>query len=68
MAEQDRDRYGDKLKDVERGREDDYFARRDRELLKKMRESAAAERCPTCGSPLPVQANGPAACPRCPSP
>lgn len=67
MAEQDRDRYGDKMKEVERGREDDYFARRDRELLEKMREKAAAERCPTCDSPLQTQANGGAVCPRCPS-
>jgi hypothetical protein len=66
MAEQDRDRYGDKLKEVERGREDDYFARRDRELLKKMRENAAAERCPICGSPLQGQVNSSAVCPRCP--
>ena len=26
------------LRDVEKGREDDYFARRDRELLEKMRK------------------------------
>jgi hypothetical protein len=34
---QEKDRFGDKMKEVEKGREDDYFARRDRELLEKMR-------------------------------
>jgi len=37
MAEE-KDRLGNKLRDVEKGREDDYFARRDRELLEKMRK------------------------------
>ena len=36
MADE-KDRYGDKLRDVERGREDSYFAERDRELLEKIR-------------------------------
>lgn len=37
MGDEQKDRLGDKLRDVERGREDDYFKRRDRELLEKMR-------------------------------
>ncbi len=56
----EKDRLGDKLRDVERGREDDYFARRDRELLEKMRSGQGSEaeaslrqgaigRCPKCG-------------------
>ena len=39
----EKDRFGDKLKDVERGREDSYFAQRDRELLEKMRSGADQE-------------------------
>lgn len=37
MANEQKDRFGDKLRDAEKGREDEYFARRDRELLEKMR-------------------------------
>lgn len=59
----EKDRLGDKLKDVERGREDHYFAEQDRRLLEKMREAKVAEeeqktraaarmRCPKCGEGL----------------
>jgi len=44
---EERDRYGDKLRDVEKGREDQWAAERDRELLVKLRghadERAVAE-------------------------
>ena len=33
MAADEKDRLGDKLRDVERAREDLYFAERDRQLL-----------------------------------
>ena len=56
---EDKDRYGDKLRDAERGREDEYFAKRDRELAEKMRHQAGATtgpdahgRCPKCGQHL----------------
>jgi hypothetical protein len=60
MAREDKDRFGEKLKDVERAREDQYFAERDRELLAKLRgakgdegeavlKEAAQMRCPKCG-------------------
>jgi len=59
----DKDRLGDKLHDVEKGREDEYFARRDRELIEKLRKdkeklfkdelhAAAAMICPRCGAQL----------------
>jgi len=60
MAEE-KDRFGDKLRDAERGREEDYFARRDREMIEKLRKKdpagESAERkgsglCPRCGNPL----------------
>src|SRR5689334_13434055 len=61
MADE-KDRYGDKLREVEKGREDKFFAERDRELLDKLKTddapgatSAAAGgtmRCPKDGSAL----------------
>lgn len=59
----EKDRLGDKLRDAERGREDQYFAQRDRELLEKLKHSKTAEtesalrevarlRCPKCGERL----------------
>jgi Transcription factor zinc-finger len=59
----EKDAFGDKLKDRERAEEDLYFAKRDRELVEKMRgqddagrEAAARElargRCPRCGQRL----------------
>ena len=38
-----RDRFGDKLRDKEKADEDRYFAERDRELLRKMKEKAAED-------------------------
>jgi len=59
----EKDPFGDKLRDKERAEEDLYFAKRDRELLEKLRvkdeavqESASRElargRCPKCGTRL----------------
>jgi len=56
MADE-KDRFGDKLRDAERGGEDSYFAKRDRELLEKTRGKTAASGaaqmvCPKCGGAL----------------
>ncbi len=66
MARNEKDRLGDKLRDVERAREDQYFAERDRELLAKLRSGKEAEsdvlkeaarmRCPKCGARLKTRA------------
>ena len=59
----EKDPFGDKLREKERADEDQYFAKRDRELLEKRRapkepadEMTAREiargRCPKCGKPL----------------
>jgi len=56
----EKDRLGDKLREVERGREDHYFAQRERELIEKMRAGQGAEagvqavlgHCPKCGALL----------------
>jgi hypothetical protein len=58
-----KDRMGDKLRAVEKGREDDYFAQRDRELLEKLKAESASQqeqtlkelahmRCPKCAGHL----------------
>jgi hypothetical protein len=60
MAANEKDRLGDKLRDVERAREDQYFKERDRKLLDQMRKSKGLEGeddlapqalglCPKCG-------------------
>ena len=59
----EKDPFGDKLREKERGEEDQFFAKRERELLEKLRgqdESVrdatapgiARGRCPKCGSRL----------------
>lgn len=60
MASDEKDRLGQKLRDVERAREDLYFAEQDRKLIEKMRQAKQEEmeahvrelarmRCPKCG-------------------
>jgi predicted Zn-ribbon and HTH transcriptional regulator len=56
MARDEKDRLGDKLRDVERAREDQFFAERDRKLVEEIRRSSAGEvkpaahmLCPKCG-------------------
>jgi len=61
----EKDRFGDKIRDLEKAREDQWAAQRDRELLERLRRkqaelkqavSAAAETmgalCPRCHHPL----------------
>jgi hypothetical protein len=59
----EKDQFGDKLKDKERAEENLYFAKRDRELLEKLRgkddasgaaalREAVLGRCPKCGDQL----------------
>ena len=61
MTTDEKDRFGDKLRDVEKAREDKYFADRDRELLQKRQTPPADDpgvgapssmRCPKDGTPL----------------
>lgn len=56
---EEKDRYGDKLRDAEKGREDKFFADRDRKLVEKMQQANAGTvdagargRCPRDGQPL----------------
>jgi rubrerythrin len=59
----EKDRFGDKLREVERAREEQYFKKRDEELINKLREqkeekpgaetgAAGLDRCPKCGVQL----------------
>jgi hypothetical protein len=53
-----KDRFGDTMRLVERAKEDIYFAERDRELLEKLRsqlhrvETSAHAKCPKCPGEL----------------
>jgi hypothetical protein len=55
MADE-KDRFGEKLRDKQKGEEDRYFGERNRELVQKLREkkstAAAAMRCPKDGAAL----------------
>ena len=59
----EKDRLGDKLHDVEKAREDMYFAKRDQELIERLKRekeqqfkdelhAAATMTCPRCGAEL----------------
>lgn len=56
--ENEKDRFGEKMRLVERAKEDIYFAERDRELLEKLRrdlrrvERSDQTRCPKCSGSL----------------
>jgi hypothetical protein len=63
MSDDEKDRFGDKLRDVEKAREDKFFADRDRELLQKLKGQSGTQdeqtlrelarmRCPKCGDRL----------------
>jgi hypothetical protein len=63
MSDGEKDRFGDKLREVEKAREDTFFAERDRALLQKLKAQAGPQeeqavrelahmRCPKCGERL----------------
>ena len=75
----EKDRLGDKLREVEKAREDQYFAERDRALLRKVKAEEAGKeeehvrelarmRCPKCGARLATAKHHDVtvdACPEC---
>lgn len=74
----EKDRLGEKLRDAERAREDEYFAKRDRELIEKLRRERDAElqtemrtagdmRCPRCGVALEERDENGVTIDECPS-
>ena len=77
MVTNEKDRLGDKLRNVERAREDQYFAERDRKLVEQLRKAkegeiektmkeAALGRCPKCGTDLRPESLNEIAVDRCP--
>jgi hypothetical protein len=62
----EKDRLGDKIRDVEKAREDQWAAQRDRELLENLRKKqsgstaadASAILCPRCQRPLVKSEHG----------
>lgn len=78
MSDGEKDRLGDKLRDVEKAHEDKFFAERDRELLQKLKaqtETSAEQsvrelarmRCPKCGDRLKTRTHLEVEVDECPS-
>lgn len=64
----EKDRYGEKLRDVERAREDQWAKEQDRILIEKMRKKLTTEpACPRCREPLVPKADGKIAWMACPN-
>ncbi|HVA81889.1 MAG TPA: zf-TFIIB domain-containing protein [Candidatus Binataceae bacterium] len=64
----EKDRLGDKFRDVEAARESEWARRRDQELLEKMRARASvALKCPKCGGPLAARVQNGVAMLACPA-
>lgn len=55
----ERDRLGDKFRDVEKAREDQWAREQDRQLMEKMRQRQKVElHCPQCNQKLVPHADG----------
>jgi len=78
MSDGEKDRLGDKLRDVEKGREDKFFADRDRALIEKLKAQTGAQekqtirdlahmRCPKCGDRLTTRTQLDVEIDECPS-
>ena len=74
----EKDPFGDKLKDKERGEEEQFFAERERALLDKLRgrdgtgveatkRQKETPRCPKCGNLLTIGVRENRAAPSCPT-
>ena len=53
-----KDRFGDKLHDVEHAREEQWAHQRDEELLEKLRKKGDDALCPQCRKPLVAETRG----------
>ena len=66
--EDQKDRFGDKLRDLEKVREDQWAREQDQALIEKMRARQHTElHCPRCAAPLVVQPGGEVAAMACPN-
>ncbi len=77
MSDNEKDRLGNKLREVEKGRENKFFAERDAQLLAKLKAKAGAHdeevvrelthnRCPRCGEHLAKRSHLEVHVERCP--
>ena len=71
--EDEKDRLGDKLHEVEKAREDQWAFEQDRKLIEKQRQKMAQQKqagaaltCPQCGKSLVAKAQGGVAMMACP--
>jgi len=71
--EDEKDRFGDKLHQVEKAREDQWAHEQDQKLIEKLhqkmaahKQAGAALKCPQCGKPLAASARGGVAMMTCP--
>lgn len=62
----EKDRYGDKLHDVERAREEQWAHQRDQELIEKLRKKGEVALCPQCKKPLAADTRSGVAMMLCP--
>lgn len=62
MGNDQKDRFGEKMRDLEHAREEKFFADREKELLAGLRAKQKAESCPECGEAL-VSGDGKQRCP-----
>jgi hypothetical protein len=62
----EKDRFGDKLQDVERAREEQWAHQRDQELLDKLRKKGEEVLCPQCRKPLLAETRAGVAMMACP--
>src|SRR5262245_24248859 len=71
MVVDEKDRFGDKLRDVERAREDQYFAEQDRKLVEALRAKEARGTgltcCPKDGTQLETHCHNGVTVEECPS-
>jgi len=75
MAVDEKDRFGNKLRDAERAREDQYFAERDRKLVEDLHRLKSEEtvttptdvHCPKCDTALEQHSHHGVTIEECPS-
>jgi uncharacterized protein YbaR (Trm112 family) len=58
MANDNKDRFGEKMHDVEAAREDQWARQHDAQLIEKLRERLSAMVCPHCKKPLVAKSHG----------
>ena len=56
MSDDSKDRFGDKIHDLQQAREDQWARQQDQQLIDKMRQRHPHMKCPECGSQLDPEA------------